>query len=157
MHLQAVSNWLTVFAAAGHFKYLRSAHCYLQQMSNLEEEHPDVYRKFLDGFHVVRRSNQCCAGLSSDLVIEQMLMKSLKSTDGLTPLWDQEHSSKSRLNSACSRSRHCTTTLVGEATYLLILLLHYSQTDNEIIYFRSDANKQSKNTECIPLTFWKKL
>ena len=39
------------------------------------------------------------------------------------------------------RSRHCTTTLVGEATYLL---LHYSKTDNEIIYCRSDANKQSK-------------
>ena len=42
------------------------------------------------------------------------------------------------------RTRHCTTTLVGEDTDLLILLLHYSRTDNEIIYFRSDANKQSK-------------
>jgi len=42
------------------------------------------------------------------------------------------------------RSRHCTTTLVGEDTDLLILLLHYSRTDNEIIYFRYDANKQSK-------------
>ena len=39
------------------------------------------------------------------------------------------------------RSRHCTTTLVGEDTDLLILLLHYSRTDNEIIYSRSDANK----------------
>ena len=43
-----------------------------------------------------------------------------------------------------SRSRHCTTTLVGEDTDLLILLLHYSSTDNENTYFRSDANKQSK-------------
>ena len=42
------------------------------------------------------------------------------------------------------RSRHCTTTLVGEDTDLQILLLHYSRTDNEIISFRSDANKQSK-------------
>ena len=84
MHLQAVFNCLTVFAAAGHFNYLRSAHYYLKQMSNLEEKHPDVYRKFLDGFHVVRRSNQCWAGPSSDLVIEQTLMRSLKSTGGLT-------------------------------------------------------------------------
>ena len=84
MHLHAVSNCLTVFAAAGQFNYLRSAHYYLQQMNNLEEKHPDVYRKFLDGVHVVRRSNQCCARLSSDLVIEQMLMRSLKSTGGLT-------------------------------------------------------------------------
>ena len=35
MHLQVVSNCLTVFAAAGYFNYLRSAHYYLQQMSNL--------------------------------------------------------------------------------------------------------------------------
>jgi len=84
MLLQAVSNCLTVFAAAGHFSYLRSAHFYLQQMINLEGKHPDVYRKFLDGFHVVRRSNQCWAGLRSDLVIVQALMRSLKSTGGLT-------------------------------------------------------------------------
>ena len=43
MHLQAVSNCLTVFAAAVHFNYLPSPHYYLQQMSNLEEKHPDVY------------------------------------------------------------------------------------------------------------------
>ena len=84
MHLQAVSNCLTVFAAAVHSNYLRSAHYYLQQMKNLEEKHPDVYRKFLDGFHVVRRSNQCWTGLSSDLVTEQTLMRYLKSTGGLT-------------------------------------------------------------------------
>jgi len=42
------------------------------------------------------------------------------------------------------QSHHCTTPLVSENTDLLILLLHYSRTDNEIIYFRSDANKQSK-------------
>ena len=39
------------------------------------------------------------------------------------------------------REHHCTTTLVGEDTDLLILLLHYSRTDNEVIYFRSDAKK----------------
>ena len=37
MHLLAVSDCLSVFAAAGHFNYLRSAHYYLQQMSDLEE------------------------------------------------------------------------------------------------------------------------
>ena len=35
-------------------------------------------------------------------------------------------------------------TLVGEDTDLLIVLLHYSRRYNEAIYFRSDANKQSK-------------
>ena len=56
---------------------IRSLYC-LQQINNLEE------KKFLDGFHVIRRSNQCWEGLSSDLVIEQTLMRSLKSTGGPT-------------------------------------------------------------------------
>jgi hypothetical protein len=53
-------------------------------MNDLEKKHPDVYQKFIEGFHVVRRSNQYWAGLSSDLVIEQTLMRSLTSTGGLT-------------------------------------------------------------------------
>ena len=48
------------------------------------------------------------------------------------------------VKAAVERSHHCTTTLVGEDTDLLILLLHYSRTDNEVIYFRPDANKQLK-------------
>ncbi|KAH3854384.1 hypothetical protein DPMN_096925 [Dreissena polymorpha] len=41
MPLQAVSNCLSVFAAAGYFNYLRSAYYYLQPMSSLYETHPD--------------------------------------------------------------------------------------------------------------------
>ena len=36
------------------------------------------------GFHVIRRSDRFWAGLSSDLVIEQVLMRSVKSSGGLT-------------------------------------------------------------------------
>ena len=39
---------------------------------------------FQHGLHVVRRSDRFWAGLSTDLYIEQVLMKSLKSTGGLT-------------------------------------------------------------------------
>ena len=76
MHLQAVSNCLTVCAAI----------CSLLPAANEQPggKAPKRWRKFLDGFHVVRRSNQCWARLSSDLVIEQTLMRSLKSTGGLT-------------------------------------------------------------------------
>ena len=44
----------------------------------------NVQRKFEAGVHVVRRSNRLCAGLSTDLVIEQVLMRSLKASGGLT-------------------------------------------------------------------------
>ena len=63
MHLQAVYYCLNVVVAAGHLNYLRTAHYYLQKMSNLGGKHPDVYRKFLNRFRVICRSNQCWAGL----------------------------------------------------------------------------------------------
>ena len=53
-------------------------------MSNLRDDHPAVYRDFVSGLHVVRRSDSLCAGLSTDLVIEQVLMLSLKTSGGLT-------------------------------------------------------------------------
>lgn len=84
MHLRAILDCLSVFAAAGHYNYLKSAYFYLQEMCQLETKHPDVHEKFSRGFHVIRHSNQYWAGLSSDLVIEQTLMRSLKSSGGLT-------------------------------------------------------------------------
>ena len=50
----------------------------------LEGDHPDVYLAFKRGNFVIRRSNRYWGGLSTDLIIEQVLMRSLKSTGGLT-------------------------------------------------------------------------
>ena len=38
----------------------------------------------MEGHHVVRRSDRFWAGLSPDLIIEQVLMRSIKTHDGLT-------------------------------------------------------------------------
>ena len=53
-------------------------------MVRLESEHPVVYQKLIDGFHVVRRTDRKWAGLSTDLVIEQVLMRNMKTSGGLT-------------------------------------------------------------------------
>ncbi|KAK7469717.1 hypothetical protein BaRGS_00036299 [Batillaria attramentaria] len=48
----------------------------------------------MNGHHVIRRSDRFWAGLSSDLIIEQVLMGSLKSTGGLTRgtgMGEEEH------------------------------------------------------------------
>ena len=79
MHLHAISDCLPIFAA-----YLKSAYLYPQKMTALRSEQPDVYKKFMEGYHVIRRSDKFWAGLSSDLVIEQTLMRSLESTGDLT-------------------------------------------------------------------------
>jgi len=75
LHLQAVHDMLPYFAAA----YL-----YMQLMYDLQKEHPEVYTSFQDGLHVVRRSDRYWAGLSTDLAIKQVLMRSVKTCSGLT-------------------------------------------------------------------------
>ena len=83
-HLKAVSKMLSYFAAAGDNLNLKSSYVYLQEMSKLEESHPALYTAFLDGNHIVRRSDRFWGGLSTDLVIEQVLMRSIKSVWGMT-------------------------------------------------------------------------
>ena len=58
---------------------------HLQLMLNLKDSQPQVHEKLAQqGVHVIRRSERYWAGLWPDLIIEQVLMKSLKSRGGLT-------------------------------------------------------------------------
>ena len=84
MHLDAILEAFIIFAAGDHSNYLKSSYLYLQKMKYLEKQNPKVFHKFMNGFHVTRRTNQYWDGLGSDLVIEQTHMRSLKSTGGLT-------------------------------------------------------------------------
>ncbi|KAK3869286.1 hypothetical protein Pcinc_025395 [Petrolisthes cinctipes] len=83
LHLQTIQEMPPYLAASGHNLYVKSARLFLQQMSNLKTQHPNVQQYFEEGFHVVRRSDRLWAGLSSDLIIEQVLMRSLKTCGGL--------------------------------------------------------------------------
>lgn len=75
---------LNLFAATGHINYAKSARVYLQLMLELPNNNPWLYHCFQEqGFHTVRRSNRFWAGLWTDLTIEQVKMRSIKSR-GLT-------------------------------------------------------------------------
>ena len=50
----------------------------------LELDHTEVYRHFKAGHHVLRRTDRFWGCLSTDLTIEQILMRSIKSSGGLT-------------------------------------------------------------------------
>ena len=47
-------------------------------MVKLPYTSPEMYKLFKDGYHVIRRSDRYWAGLSTALIVEQMLMRSLK-------------------------------------------------------------------------------
>ncbi|XP_055996638.1 uncharacterized protein LOC125683641 [Ostrea edulis] len=74
---------LPFFAASGHNLYTKTAYVYLMTMQALERDHPDVYEIFSYGNHVMRRTDRYWSGISSDLLIEQVLMRSVKTAGGL--------------------------------------------------------------------------
>ena len=84
MHLGAISKCLPIFAAAWHFNCLKTAYLYLQDMTTLETTNPAVVSQFRKGLRVVRLTDKYWAGLGCDLVIEQTLMRTLKSNGGLS-------------------------------------------------------------------------
>lgn len=83
-HLKCIKDMLPYLAAAGHNLYTKSAYVYLTEMQSLEKNNPDVYNNFISGHHVLRRTHKYWGGLSTDLVIEQELMRSMKTSGGLT-------------------------------------------------------------------------
>jgi hypothetical protein len=76
---------LPFLAASGHNIYTKSLVLFFEKMEKLEETHPALYRKFLQGLFVIHRSDSCYwFGIFSDLCIKQVLMGSIKSVGGLT-------------------------------------------------------------------------
>ena len=85
LSLVTLQQMLNLFAATGHINYAKSARLYLQLMMDLPETHPWLNDKLAtEGHHFIRRTEKFWAGLWPDLVIEQVLMRSLKSRGGLT-------------------------------------------------------------------------
>ena len=74
-----------LFTATGHVHYAKCMRLYLKNMSELETNYPLVYMSFgTHGYYTVIHSDRYWAELWSDLIIEQVLMQSLKSRSGLT-------------------------------------------------------------------------
>ena len=84
LHLQSVYDMLPYFAAAGHRLYAKSAYIYLQMMNELQNTHPNIYKNFQNGLHCARRRDRFWAGFSTDLMIEQVLTRSVKTSGGLS-------------------------------------------------------------------------
>lgn len=85
LHEYAAARMLNLFAASGHFSYAKSGRLYVQMVQDLPDSHPWLYDQFANhGLQSVRRSDRQWAGIWTDLVIEQLLMRSVKSRGCLT-------------------------------------------------------------------------
>ncbi len=117
LHLQAVHDMLPNFTGSGHNLYAKSARLYLQMMEQLEDLHPEVYTSFKNGLHVIRRTERYWAGLSTDLVIEQVLiMRSVKTSGGLTRgrgMTETQRSVWLLSRPACAEVNYCMQEFAG--------------------------------------------
>ena len=84
LHLDISRMMLPYLAASGHYHYQRLVYLYLQTMSQIHVTYPGLHKDFVNGLHVVHGSHRFWADLSPDLVIEQVLMRSLKTSGSLT-------------------------------------------------------------------------
>lgn len=86
LHLSSIEQMLPFFHASGHFNYALSSQLYLQDMCQLQSKmNFRDYSNFVGkGFFTIRRSDKFWSGIWSDMTIEQTLMRSMKSIDGLT-------------------------------------------------------------------------
>lgn len=86
LHLQTVKLMIPFFFASGHYLYAKAALLYVQSMFDLKEKMDIVeYDKFCNkGFCTMRRSNRFWSGIWSDMTIEQVLMRAMKCSGGLT-------------------------------------------------------------------------
>ena len=82
--MNAVTALLNLFAATGHIHYAMSARLCVQEMRKRPSTHPWLHQKFVEEYHTVRRTERQWARLWTDVVIEQVQIRSLKSRGGLT-------------------------------------------------------------------------
>lgn len=84
-HLNCVQKMIPFFHASGHFQYAKCAHLYVQDMVALQSNHSQVFKEFADkGYFTINRTGSRWAGVWSNMTIEQTLMRSMKTSGGLT-------------------------------------------------------------------------
>ncbi|KAB0797138.1 hypothetical protein PPYR_08132 [Photinus pyralis] len=86
LHLYCASSMLPYFHAAGHLPYAKSCHLYVQNMLACKHSmHPEDYRRLTkEDCNVVRRNDKYWSGTPLDMIIEQELMRRMKTSGGLT-------------------------------------------------------------------------
>lgn len=85
LHVYCVQKMIPIFYATGHNNYAKCSQLYIQQMQKFQNNYPEYYRDFTEnGLFTIRRSKKFWSGIWTDMVIEQSLMRAMKTTGGLT-------------------------------------------------------------------------
>ena len=84
LHIDMSCMTLLYFASLSHFHYQKSVYLHLQAMPQIHVTHPGLHKHVMNGPYVIRRNDRFWAVYSTDLAIEEDLMRSLKTSGDLT-------------------------------------------------------------------------
>uniref|UniRef100_A0A6P7FJD1 Uncharacterized protein LOC114328610 n=1 Tax=Diabrotica virgifera virgifera TaxID=50390 RepID=A0A6P7FJD1_DIAVI len=133
---------LPYFHASGHFPYAKSAHIYLHDMLQLQNLiDPEVYEKFTEGFFAVRRSDKFSCGTSTDMVIEQSMMKAMKTDGGIA----RGRNTKESVMSKWVYSMHAMNTVCERLEDLANVIM--DTTEQHVDASDSRVNKDAKDIQ----------
>ena len=71
------------FFAHDWHNYSRWLPIYLADREQLQQKHPTVYQRFMEGDHVISRSSQPFSSVGTDMALEQSINLDLKSKGGI--------------------------------------------------------------------------
>ena len=82
-HLQVTQNLSPVFRECNSISYLRYASWYVEKMTKLPQDHPEIYEQFMQGHFVVKQNNREPYAVAPDMKLEQTMQTSKKSVKGI--------------------------------------------------------------------------
>ena len=83
LHVQTVESLIPVFREFDCINYLRYGSWYLENVKKMEIENPYLYRKFIQGYFVIRDKEGKFNTVSPDMKLEQTIQRSQKSSKGI--------------------------------------------------------------------------
>ena len=72
-YLQAIQDMIPVFCQAGSVNYQRYCSFYLEMMRQLPEEHPSIYKSFIEGKFVAKTSAGFFNAVAPNMTLEQSI------------------------------------------------------------------------------------
>ena len=82
-HLQAIQDMIPVFCPTGSVSYQRYCSVYLEMMRQLPEEHPSIFKEFMEGKFLVKTSAGFFNAVAPDIKLEQHIQRSKKVAGGI--------------------------------------------------------------------------
>ncbi|GBM58493.1 Alpha-catulin [Araneus ventricosus] len=160
-HLNCVKEMIQYFHASWHFPYAKSTYLYLQDMllsENLID--PSVF----SGFLTVRCSAKFSCGTSTDMIIEQSLMKSVQTDGGISRERSTQESVISKqvyrmhaANTVCERLEDLDIILTNGTRFLLAMYGAPNKIDSidkyrYLSFVKNTRNNKRIQLSCLPPT-----